>query len=210
MGEARSEVLRRIEVALRDHPPRPTVERRYLRAMPAGTDLVELFAERVADYRAKVVRVTSVSLGDAIAAALARRRAEVIAVPCGLPREWLTSEGVDFREDEPPLDYAELDAVDGALTGCAVAIAETGTIVMDSRLRQGRRVLSLLPDYHLCVVEERQIVGTLAEALGQLNPSLPQTWVSGPSATSDIELQRVEGVHGPRNLEVIMVSAAHT
>ena len=107
--------------------------------------------------------------------------------------------------DDPPLAFGDLDMLDGVITGCAVAIAETGTIVLDGGAGQGRRALSLLPDLHVCVVLASQVVGTVPEALARLDPSRPQTWISGPSATSDIELQRVEGVHGPRVLDVVIV-----
>jgi L-lactate dehydrogenase complex protein LldG len=107
--------------------------------------------------------------------------------------------------DGAELSYADLDALDGVVTGCAIAIAETGTIVLDAGPDQGRRAISLLPDLHLCVVMAGQVVGTVPEALARLDPTRPQTWISGPSATSDIELQRVEGVHGPRTLDVVLV-----
>lgn len=205
MSEARTEILRRVQAALRDAPPVAEVIRGYERRLPVGTDLVELFADRVSDYRAEVVRVPRSRLAAAIARSLQQRRAKRVAVPPGLPTAWLTEAEVESAEDSPPLSHAQLDAVDGVVTGCSVAIAETGTIVLAGGPGQGRRVLSLLPDYHLCVVAEEQIVGTLSEALERLDSRRPQTWISGPSATSDIELQRVEGVHGPRNLEVVIV-----
>ncbi|MEU4829404.1 LUD domain-containing protein [Streptosporangium sp. NPDC023615] len=168
----------------------------------AGAGVVELLAERVADYRAVVHVVEEGEVAATVAAALARRGATRVVVPEGLPPEWAPAAPVT---DDPPLSAAELDGVDGVLTGCAVAIAETGTIVLDTGPGQGRRALTLVPDYHLCVVRAGQIVSGVPEALGRLDPSRPLTWISGPSATSDIELNRVEGVHGPRTLEVVVV-----
>ena len=123
------------------------------------------------------------------------------------PDKWLEATTVVRVPDDSPLTWDELDAIDGVITGCAVAIAETGTIVLDADADQGRRALSLLPDLHVCVVSADRIVGSVPEALARLDPTRPLTWISGPSATSDIELQRVEGVHGPRRLDVIIVSA---
>jgi L-lactate dehydrogenase complex protein LldG len=123
--------------------------------------------------------------------------------PAGLPAEWLI-DGVEWLHE--PLSIEELDQADGVLTGCAVAIADTGTIVLDGSEAQGRRALTLLPDYHLCVVRADQIAASVPEALARLEPTRPLTFISGPSATSDIELNRVEGVHGPRTLEVLIVS----
>ena len=137
--------------------------------------------------------------------AAAFRGARRVAVPAGVPGAWLDGSDVERIADDPPLSWSDLDAVDGVITGCAVAIAETGTIVLDAGLDQGRRALTLLPDLHVCVVRAEQVVGSVPEALARLEPTRPQTWISGPSATSDIELQRVEGVHGPRILEVILV-----
>ena len=137
---------------------------------------------------------------------LAAWGARTLVVPDGLPDDWLAAAtGVVAVRDDPPLSKAQLDAVDAVITGAAVGIAETGTIVLDARPGQGRRALSLLPDRHLCIVEVDRIVGTVPEALARLDPRRPLTWISGPSATSDIELQRVEGVHGPRVLDVVIV-----
>jgi len=203
---AREEVLRRIRGALADGPAVPDVPRAYRVGAPSGLDLASLLADRLVDYRAIVHRCPPDQVAATVAEALERRGSRRIAVPSGLDPVWLSLSGVEQVADDPPLAHAQLDALDGAVTGCAVAIAETGTIVLDGGPDQGRRALSLLPDYHLCVVRADQVVGWVPEALPRLDPGRPQTWISGPSATSDIELQRVEGVHGPRTLEVVIIS----
>jgi L-lactate dehydrogenase complex protein LldG len=205
-GRAREVILTRIRDALADAPTPVVVPRDYEQALPPGTDVVELFVERVSDYRATVHRTTAADLSTTLGRVLAAHRAGRIAVPAGVPSAWLERAGIDRVADEPPLSHTELDALDGVVTGCAVAIAETGTIVLDGGPDQGRRALSLLPDLHVCVVRKDQVVGSVPEALARLAPTRPQTWISGPSATSDIELQRVEGVHGPRRLDVVLVA----
>jgi len=202
---AREAVLERIRAALADRPPSVVIPRDYEPALPPGTDIAALFVKRVGDYRASVRRTTEAALPSTIATALKARAANRLVVPAGIPDAWLAEAPVERVADEPPLSHHDLDRVDGVLTGCAVAIAETGTIVLDAGPGQGRRALSLLPDLHVCVVLASQVVGSVPEALGHLSPTRPQTWISGPSATSDIELQRVEGVHGPRLLDVILV-----
>ncbi|HLU71523.1 MAG TPA: LUD domain-containing protein [Nonomuraea sp.] len=190
---AREEILGRIRQAVRG-APEVEIPRAY-RTAPQVDDLVGLFAERVRDYRA-VVRVLPAAEVPAAIEELVRGRRMVI--PDGLPAEW--SGGAEPAGKS----LAELDEADGVVTGCAVAIAETGTIVLDTGPGQGTRAQTLVPDYHLCVVRQDQIVAGVPEAVARLDPSRPLTWISGPSATSDIELNRVEGVHGPRTLEVIV------
>ncbi len=171
---------------------------------------MDRFVERVADYRATVRRTTPPELAATIAAAFGAHGVRRVVIPTDLPAAWTadaTAAGIALVSDVPPLTHAELDAVDAVVTGCSAAIAETGTIVLDAGPGQGRRVLSLLPDVHVCVVRADQIAGDVPEALARLDPRRPLTWISGPSATSDIELDRVEGVHGPRVLEVIVVEA---
>ena len=202
---AREAVLARIQVALADRPAAVAIPRDYEQALAPGTDVAELFVERVSDYRATVHRTTAENLPTTIAAVLAGHGAVRVATPVGLPAAWLWGVGIDRAVDDPPLSFADLDALDGVITGCAVAIAETGTILLDAGIDQGRRALSLLPDLHVCVVMAAQVVGSVPEALARLDPTRPQTWISGPSATSDIELQRIEGVHGPRRLDVVFV-----
>jgi L-lactate dehydrogenase complex protein LldG len=206
MDDARAVILGRIRAALADAPTPVVVPRDYELTLPTARPILDLFVERVGDYRATVQRSTTSGLPNAIATVLARHEVARIIVPAGIPAAWLAAAGtVDWVSDDPPLNHAHLDGLDGVITGCAVAIAETGTMVLDAGPGQGRRALSLLPDLHVCVVRAEQIVGTVPEALARLDPTRPQTWISGPSATSDIELQRVEGVHGPRRLEVIVV-----
>ncbi|MFI9810799.1 LutC/YkgG family protein [Saccharothrix variisporea] len=195
MADARAEILGRVRAALRDKPDTPPVVRDYVRT---GDASVELLADRIAHYRATVHVVTPDEVVPLLAERLAGKR---IVVPDGLP--WDVP-GVTALRD--PLTVEELDRADGVLTGCAVAIAQTGTIVLDGGPGQGRRALTLLPDHHVCVVRSDQIAGTVPEALERLDPLRPLTFISGPSATSDIELDRVEGVHGPRRLEVLVVT----
>ena len=187
--------------------------RDYLRAHHAAAshDIAALFAERAADYRAVVERVPEPDLSQAVARVLGDRAAASpgpIVVPAGLPAEWLTElpAAITLARDEPPLPAGELDRMAGTVTGCAVAIAETGTIILDHGPGQGRRALTLVPDFHLVIVRASQVAPDLADAFARLDPARPHTLISGPSATSDIELIRVEGVHGPRILHVLLTA----
>ena len=202
---AREVVLERIRAALADRPAAAAIPRAYETTMSPSIDLIERFLDRVADYRATIERTTVDQLPSAVAACFEAHGARRIATPAGVPDGWFRATDAERVPDDPPLSHEALDGMDGTITGCAVAIAETGTIILDAGPDQGRRVLSLLPDLHVCVVRVDQVVGTVPEALARLDPHRPQTWISGPSATSDIELQRVEGVHGPRRLAVILV-----
>jgi L-lactate dehydrogenase complex protein LldG len=175
--------------------------------MRSPTEVVDLFCRRVAEYRADVVRVGAASLGEEIERVLAAHGARRVGIPSGLRAAWRPS-GCSLV-DEATLDRAGLDTLDGALTGSTAAIAETGTIVLASGPEEGRRALTLVPDLHVCVVERGDIVELVPEAIrraGELARAerRPLTLISGPSATSDIELSRVEGVHGPRRLVVIV------
>jgi L-lactate dehydrogenase complex protein LldG len=192
----REAVLQRISAALGPTRTTVVVPRDY--RMSGEPDL-DRFVERVRHYRATVTRADENALPRVLATLLTGRT----VVPAGLPQPWLAH--VVVVPDEPPLDVLALDAADAVLTTCAVAVAETGTIVLDAGPGQGRRALSLVPDHHVVVVRSEQVVATVAEALRRLDPRAPQTWISGPSATSDIELIRVEGVHGPRRLDVVVV-----
>jgi len=202
---AREVVLGRIRAAIADAPAVVAIPRDYEAALAPDIDVVELFVERVGDYQATVRRATEVTLPAVIADVLAARGVRQLAVPAAIPGTWLDRSDAVRVGDDPPLAWADLDGIDGVITDCAVAIAETGTIILDGGAAQGRRALSLLPDVHVCVVATDRIVGSVPEALARLEPTRPQTWISGPSATSDIELQRIEGVHGPRRLDVIVV-----
>jgi L-lactate dehydrogenase complex protein LldG len=204
---ARDVVLARIRGALGAGVAVPEVPRAYRGpgAMPTE-GVVDRFCERVAEYRATVTRLAAAELPATVVRLCEQRGARRIAVPPGGP-DWLT--GVEVVVDEPPLSPQALDRLDGVLTGCALAIAETGTIVLDGGERSGRRALTLVPDWHVCVVEAEAVVAGVPDAIAALAPAAaegrPITLVSGPSATSDIELDRVEGVHGPRTLDVLVV-----
>jgi L-lactate dehydrogenase complex protein LldG len=206
MSDARTAVLSSVRAALRDGPASEPIPRDYRRAGARSDDRrVELFCMRVGDYRASVARPANV--GTAVAEACASRAAARMVIPAGLPVGWRPA-GVTLVEDSG-LSAAELDGFDGVITGCTVAIAETGTIVLSGAPAEGRRAITLVPDVHICVVREEQVVELVPEALTRLEPLVsrerrPITFISGPSATSDIELSRVEGVHGPRNLVVLV------
>lgn len=209
-GSARAEVLGRVAAALAtaavDAPP-PSEPPPGARA----ADRVGRFLERLAEYGASVQRAGEDELPRVLGEVLGRHGARRLAVPSGVPAAWLPAE-LEAVGDEPPLTPRQLDELDGVLTGCALAIAETGTVALDHSSGQGRRALTLLPDLHVCVVDPATIVDDVPEALAALAEPIaagrPVTLVSGPSATSDIELNRVEGVHGPRRLEVILLHQA--
>ncbi|WP_298806198.1 LUD domain-containing protein [uncultured Pseudokineococcus sp.] len=215
-GSAREEVLARLRAGRDAGAPRTApgpVPRDYARRGahdPGSPGALDLLVERVEDYRATVTRVARP--GD-VAGVVARLLGDAgsVAVPPGADRAWLTGIGgrgavVHVDGDPRPLTTADLDRVDAVVTGAAVAVAETGTLVLDAAAGdQGRRLLTLVPDHHVCVVRAEDVVGTVPEALARLDPLHPLTFVSGPSATSDIELDRVEGVHGPRRLDVVLV-----
>ena len=201
MTSAREEVLGRIRRALADRPVPPEVPRDYRHAGDLAEDArLDLLTDRLVDYKAGVRRCTAPQLLDTLVEALADRGAARIVVPPGLPWD------VPGAVPDDGLTADDIDRVDGVVTACAVAVAETGTIVLDCSPDQGRRLITLVPDYHLCVVRADQVVQTVPEAVARLDPGRPLTWISGPSATSDIELKRVEGVHGPRTLEVVLVT----
>jgi L-lactate dehydrogenase complex protein LldG len=198
---AREDVLARVRTALRDVPAGEALEPAGYEPPPAPSgNAVARFAERVSDYRATVREADDVAA--TIAQVCAEHEARRLGIPAALP--W-RPQGVELVEDHG-LSARDLDELDGALTGCALAIAETGTIILDGGERSGRRALTLVPDLHVCVVERSQVVATVSDAIRALDGARgPFTFVSGPSATSDIELDRVEGVHGPRRLEVLLV-----
>ncbi|MEU6426644.1 LUD domain-containing protein [Microbispora sp. NPDC046973] len=201
---SRDLILARVRRALAGVPD-VEITRAYRGPSPTPGE-IRLFEERVRDYRAQVHRVDEAGVAERVALSLAGRGARRVVVPAGFPAPWLAAADVEAVADDPPLGADDLDAVDGVVTTCAVAIAETGTIVLDAGPGQGRRALTLVPDYHLCVVRATQVVAGVPDAVARLAPARPLTWISGPSATSDIELNRVEGVHGPRTLDVLIVT----
>jgi L-lactate dehydrogenase complex protein LldG len=203
MSSAKADILARVREALGPSPAVPDVPRAYRAAGSLPHDgIVDLFCERVAEYRATVHRVAAADLAATVREILAG--AERVGVPPGFP-----DVGIEVIADAS-LSVAELDTLDAVVTGSALAIADTGTIVLDSGPRSGRRALTLVPDHHVCVVEAGTIVPSVPDAIARLAEAAaegrPITLVSGPSATSDIELDRVEGVHGPRTLDVIVTA----
>lgn len=206
-GEARLELLTRINRASRgaQTPELST----YPRAAELSRDeVLHTFQDRIEDYRAGFVQVTADGVPEAVRIALAGARR--VVVPDGLDAAWLP-DGLDMLRDDPALSHTQLDGADAVITGCAVAIARTGTIILDHGPGQGRRALTLVPDIHVCVIHAGQIVPDVLDGVqavaGAVRAGRPLTWLSGGSATSDIELVRVEGVHGPRTLRVIVVGA---
>lgn len=213
---AREEILARIRAATADvTEPDPAVDvpLAWEYGRPLGTaDVVGDFVEKVRDYKATVTPTTASALPADIVAALRALGAASVVLPDGLPEEWVqavSDAGLAVYRDEPPLSKAELNAIDAVLTTAVVGMADSGTIALDHGPGMGRRVLSLLPDRHVCVIRAEQIVSDVPEGIARLADAVrarrPITWLSGGSATSDIELSRVEGVHGPRHLAVLLV-----
>ena len=213
MSGARDVILQRIRQALGERQAaEDAVPRKYQHM--GETDhqaVVAQFIERVEDYKAAVFQATEAELPATLARVCAERGFRRLVAPADLPDAWLPA-GVEILKDEPALSYETLDVADAVLTGCRLGIAQTGTIVLDGGAGQGRRALSLIPDVHLCVVRAGQVVDLVPEAITALQASAtkPITFISGPSATSDIELSRVEGVHGPRTLIVLLVTEQAT
>jgi L-lactate dehydrogenase complex protein LldG len=201
MSAARDEILARIRRAAGGSVA-ATVERDYRLSAPVD---VELLVDRLVDYRAAVLRCRSDEIPAVVESALVNAGVRRVIVPEGLPRR-LRPSGLPVEVDAGTGAASALDHEDlAAITTCAVAIAETGTLVLDGSAGQGRRLLTLVPDHHVCIVALDRVVATVPEAFARLDPRRPLTWISGPSATSDIELRRVEGVHGPRHLIVVLV-----
>jgi L-lactate dehydrogenase complex protein LldG len=210
---AREEILRRIRAAKGGVATAEAaragwnaVERKYRQLATRPREVIlELLIDRLRDYDARVVRAVHVDVRAAVAKMLGERKAKRMVVPAGLAAEWLPG-GFEFVVDDG-LPAVELDRVDGVMTGATLAIAETGTVVLQNVAGQGRRAATLVPDYHLCVVRVEDVVETVPEAFGRLQDTaeLATTFVSGPSATADIEMTRIKGVHGPRFLDVILI-----
>ncbi|MEV6001515.1 LUD domain-containing protein [Streptomyces griseomycini] len=209
---SRETVLSAVRTALGDVPgsesPDDAPVPQCHRADHAGPDDIGLFIERAAEYRATVVRVPRAGTAAAVGHALTRTGARSVILPPGLPEDLLPEGPWSRLPDVPALTVDQLDAADAVITTIATAIAITGTVTLDHGPGQGRRALTLLPDQHICVVLASQIVPDVPEALSRLDSCRPLTLISGPSATSDIELDRVEGVHGPRILDVVVIEDA--
>lgn len=213
--EARTEILRRIRVATGTsanptaiHAEWQAIQRDYkLVASVDQEGLLEQLEDRLRDYDAGVYRCKPDGISMLVAKILAERGKQTIAVPTGIPAEWLPT-GVAFVEDMRG-DVSAINACEGVLTSATLAISETGTIVLQDAPGQGRRAVTLLPDYHLCLVDAAKIVQTVPEAMARLQATahVATTFFSGPSATADIEMTRIKGVHGPRFVDVILIVA---
>ncbi|HEY3926554.1 MAG TPA: LUD domain-containing protein [Acidothermaceae bacterium] len=203
----RDEVLTRIRTALAGQSASDEIPRAYRlvsNRLPGTESVIALFVERLTDYKATVYRTDASTLVQTLTTVLASDASVVL--PPGAPVQWRDAASDARIDGDPgPLSATELDGIAAVVTGCRVAIADTGTIVLDAGPDQGRRVLTLVPDHHVVVVHAEQIVMSVPESLSRLDPTRPLTFISGPSATSDIEFKRVEGVHGPRVLDVIVV-----
>jgi L-lactate dehydrogenase complex protein LldG len=212
-SSARAEILRRIRVAKGGTSDANAaraawehVTREYQRgAVLERGAVLDLLEERMRDYDAHVLRVEHGDVAEAVAKMLTARGKRRIVIPVGIAAEWLPA-GFDFVVDEG-MSAAELDGFDGVMTGSTVAIAVTGTAVLQNVAGQGRRAMTLVPDYHLCLVHAADVVETVPEAMDRLRDTakLATTFFSGPSATADIEMTRIKGVHGPRHLDVIVI-----
>lgn len=217
MSKAKEAILKRIRDALGNVPDseRPEdvpVPRAYRgKGKGAKSEIVTLFANRVGDYKATVRKIRQHAVADTVSKSCRTQNVKKMVVPSGFPEKWLPDTIIPLHDRvESPLSHDQLDATDGVITTCALAVAQTGTIILNGGAGQGRRALSLVPDYHLCIVREDQVVELIPEAFAHFDnckkeKPRPITFISGPSATSDIELSRVEGVHGPRRLEVLIV-----
>lgn len=211
--DAKTEILARLRSALTDAPPVPDVGRTYRRSSQCpAAEILAMLEDRLLDYRATVHHETAATVAGRIATLLGEPARYV--VPEGLDPAWLPADTaarrviVESREerDGAVLGVRELNAVDAVVTSSTVSCAETGTIFLTGRAEEGRRAISLVPDHHICVVPVDSVVELFPEALARVEPTAPITMISGPSATSDIELERVEGVHGPRRLDVILLA----
>ena len=211
MTSSRDTVLSRVRAAVGPAPVSPPVPRDYHRSGdhgPGSAEVIELLIDRLVDYKARVSRTTATGLTEAINGALGESIS--VVVPAGLDPVSVAACGTGARTvvtDGSPdvLTPAALDRIDAVVTAARVAIAMSGTIILDGEPDQGRRAITLVPDRHVIILTAAQVVETVPEAIALIEPARPLTMIAGPSATSDIELERVEGVHGPRTLEVIIV-----
>lgn len=206
---AKKEILARIGSAQRlaGLPERVEIPREYNRTSDMDADsLQELLIDRLEDYKADVYVTNEAELASSIASVLAERGCSTVRYAEGMDATLLAEFSGEALPDDRATDPRELDAVDAVVTESHVSCAETGTIVLEAGPLCGRRALTLVPDRHVVIVRRSQIVFGVPEMIGRINPDHPATLISGPSATSDIELSRVEGVHGPRDLIVMIVA----